>query len=577
MIATWKAIIGVLIAAGAVLIPSPQKDVVVEETIGVEQLAGTGQLWKLTGNKVEPIVEAWDIEFNGELLPDGMTCGIGEILKRTGADNWDCAADDSGSAGVASDGLDFDEFVDAMTLDAPTTIDTTAGLDITPSISFASGMANIGYYENPDTAYNALNLDSEAWVIGRGATGFMWSDGTDMQITGPGGFDFSFPSGYVTFTGGQAIELSTPYTLMGGDASVSGNFELDAASTFQGSGLADCDGDVQTLGWDSTTRLFTCGDDDTGAGGVASNSLDFDEFEDALNLDADTTITGGVFALTMDHASVSQNLEVVGFASISNANYFDIYRSYIGNPGDGYVVALDGSYIYAGFDGPIEMFTIDTAGSDSVFSAAGASISGNFEVSNSDKFTVKGATGDTVIAGTLNLTGLGTFGAMTATGVIDFGGATSFEIPNGASPTVDAIGELAFDTTDNQIIIASATTQGPLVIPTNHKIWSATIASSSIEFVSGGRIPLPTLRDGVKMTEIWCSTDAATSVIINVSNLAGTADTETVTCDSDGASDTAIGTNPTVAAGVQQSVEIGTVTGTMDYLTFTVYGTYTRE
>ncbi len=33
------------------------------------------------------------------------------------------------------------------------------------------------------------------------------------------------------------------------------------------------------------------------------------------------------------------------------------------------------------------------------------------------------------------------------TGVYDFGGATSFEIPNGAAPTVDAAGEIAIDTT----------------------------------------------------------------------------------------------------------------------------------
>lgn len=38
------------------------------------------------------------------------------------------------------------------------------------------------------------------------------------------------------------------------------------------------------------------------------------------------------------------------------------------------------------------------------------------------------------------------------TGVFDFGGATSLEIPNGASPTVNAAGEIAEDTTDGQIV-----------------------------------------------------------------------------------------------------------------------------
>src|SRR3990167_7278003 len=33
--------------------------------------------------------------FQGEIMPDGASCSNGEILKKTGANNWDCAADDS--------------------------------------------------------------------------------------------------------------------------------------------------------------------------------------------------------------------------------------------------------------------------------------------------------------------------------------------------------------------------------------------------------------------------------------------------------------------------------------------------
>src|SRR4030042_4240655 len=36
-------------------------------------------------------------------------------------------------------------------------------------------------------------------------------------------------------------------------------------------------------------------------------------------------------------------------------------------------------------------------------------------------------------------------------GVHDFGGATSVEIPNDAAPTVNAAGEIAVDTTDDQL------------------------------------------------------------------------------------------------------------------------------
>ena len=53
-------------------------------------------------------------------MPDGATCSNNQILKRTGANDWDCAADASGS--VSSNSLDFDEFVASMSLDTFTDV-----------------------------------------------------------------------------------------------------------------------------------------------------------------------------------------------------------------------------------------------------------------------------------------------------------------------------------------------------------------------------------------------------------------------------------------------------------------------
>src|SRR3990167_9577867 len=61
-----------------------------------------------------------NISFAGELKPDGDLCSNGQILKRTAANDWDCAADSTGS--VASNSLDWDEIVPNMILDTNTTI-----------------------------------------------------------------------------------------------------------------------------------------------------------------------------------------------------------------------------------------------------------------------------------------------------------------------------------------------------------------------------------------------------------------------------------------------------------------------
>src|SRR3990167_9574039 len=45
-----------------------------------------------------------NLSFNGEIMPDGATCGTDEILKRTGANDWDCAADASGGGGGVIEG-----------------------------------------------------------------------------------------------------------------------------------------------------------------------------------------------------------------------------------------------------------------------------------------------------------------------------------------------------------------------------------------------------------------------------------------------------------------------------------------
>ena len=45
---------------------------------------------------------AQDLSFSGELRPDGLICGNGQILQKTGADNWDCVAMPVGGGGTVT-------------------------------------------------------------------------------------------------------------------------------------------------------------------------------------------------------------------------------------------------------------------------------------------------------------------------------------------------------------------------------------------------------------------------------------------------------------------------------------------
>lgn len=64
--------------------------------------AQSSSVWKYVSGLLQPVVATWnvyspaDFRFDGDLLPDGADCSAGEILKKTGANDWDCAADQSG-------------------------------------------------------------------------------------------------------------------------------------------------------------------------------------------------------------------------------------------------------------------------------------------------------------------------------------------------------------------------------------------------------------------------------------------------------------------------------------------------
>lgn len=93
-------------------------------------------------------------------------------------------------------------------------------------------------------------------------------------------------------------------------------------------------------------------------------------------------------------------------------------------------------------------------------------------------------------------------------GANDFGGATSLEVPNGSAPTVDAIGEVAIDTTGPQFLWATSTNASfpavvmPFVtITAGHatSTWAGTTTQYLAPAAAAGRV-----------TEAYCETSVGT-------------------------------------------------------------------
>lgn len=156
------------------------------------------------------------------------------------------------------------------------------------------------------------------------------------------------------------------------------------------------------------------------------------------------------------------------------------------------------------------------------------------------------------------------------TGNYDFGGATFFEIPNGTGPTADDPGEIAHDTTDNQLILDDF-----VFARATERIWGVTVASTSPYMIGGTNLSVPDQADGYTMTSITCKVTSGTSVAIIITD--GTNATESITCDADGAADDGTIANAAVTAGEDMYIDFGTVTGAVDTVSISVFGQWTRE
>ena len=140
-------------------------------------------------------------------MPDGLLCSNGQILKKTGAGDWDCAADAGGS--VSSNSLDFDEIVNSMTLDANLTISTGGfffGLGATPTTVFeVQGTASASYLLTGNTlqvgGYSSAAY-SRFGTIATTHSNYI-ADSSDLFISG----DLE-GRGSISFAGAASLSLS---------------------------------------------------------------------------------------------------------------------------------------------------------------------------------------------------------------------------------------------------------------------------------------------------------------------------------------------------------------------------------
>ncbi len=193
----------------------------------------------------------------------------------------------------------------------------------------------------------------------------------------------------------------------------------------------------------------------------------------------------------------------------------------------------------------------------------------NFEAGN---YTVTHSAGLLTFSGGVTATA-GTVTLATVAGAVDLGGATSLEIPNAASPTIDAIGEIALDTTQNQLLLGTSTNSSfPAVIPTRQ--YPAFSYATSTAWTGTTTLQLGPAIVGETWVSAMCYTNAG-SLFVKFSDQTNKMNDIKVTSTSGLATST--NSNNTFTAGEKRQVEVGTPASSPTSIACTVSKYETRQ
>jgi hypothetical protein len=147
------------------------------------------------------------------------------------------------------------------------------------------------------------------------------------------------------------------------------------------------------------------------------------------------------------------------------------------------------------------------------------------------------------------------------TGTHDFGGAV-LEIPNSATLTDPAgAGQIGIDTTTDQLnYYGTANRIIPYFYERGFVLENPAAADDDVPFWHP--------HDNITITDVYCETQGGTSVEVIISD--GTNVLETITCDADGQADDGSIANGTFTANERMEFDIGTVTGSVDWVAVTI-------
>ncbi len=158
--------------------------------------------------------------------------------------------------------------------------------------------------------------------------------------------------------------------------------------------------------------------------------------------------------------------------------------------------------------------------------------------------------------------------AITLLGDWDFSGAT-LRLPQAASPTLGVAGKLALDTTSNNLVMATSTNGHIIVASATTTLYAFTATTSPV--VSGTTMNLPSDYRAQVATAVICKVSSGTSLVVNLSDSAGTSDTNAVTCTTT-ETQYALTSNNSYAAYGGLRLEYGTKTGDTGDISIRIIG-----